>query len=99
MIQIQVKSIKEGNYDGQGAKLHKADAEDISIFKVNINDKISKISDYLAMEDISGCITYKGKLIDKPGDVSFAKMFIHDNDQFAVISSSGGDPIIWKRFP
>jgi hypothetical protein len=60
--------------------LHKNSGQDVSLFKFNINDKLDKIQEYLAVDEISGFITYKGKIIDSPGDYSFAKMFVHDQD-------------------
>ena len=50
----------------------------MSRFEVTINEKLSKINDYLALEGISGSIVFKGKLHDKPGDVSFRETFAKD---------------------
>jgi hypothetical protein len=53
----------------------------------------------LSVEDISGSIIFKGKLQDKPGDVSFRESFVKNNDQFVVVcGGAGGSAIIWKRF-
>lgn len=70
--------------------------------KVGINDKISKILEILEADEGGGPLLYQGKLVQKPDDTTFAKMFVKDNSQFVCISSSVGAKITglkWIRFP
>jgi len=67
--------------------------------KVNINDKVSKITKIYEAMSSSGFLTHNGKLIANPDDVTFAKIFTLNKSKFAV--SCGNimkDPVKWVRF-
>ena len=67
---------------------------------MSINDKLSKISEFLSVEEIVGSLIFKGKLIEKPDDVTFRESFVLDKNQFAVVCAdgAGGQGLVWKRF-
>jgi hypothetical protein len=56
------------------------------VLKVNINDKLSKLQEVLADEDISGFLTFEGRLIESPGDTTFAKLFVKNNAKIALVT-------------
>ena len=67
-------------------------------FKVNINDKVSKLSQ-LAGE--SGTLIFNGQVIEKPEDKTFVDMSICDGSKVVLTFSSagGGEQLKWCRFP
>lgn len=74
---------------------------DISELKVNINDELQKILDIFALDDLSGFMLLDGKLINSPGETTFAKTFVKDQQKFSVVCGSGPGkaPSLWVRFP
>ena len=70
--------------------------------KVQIHDKMSKINDMYAVDQISGYIVYNGEILTNLGDYTFAKKFVPDGAKFGMVcaGSGGGGPVcLWKRFP
>jgi hypothetical protein len=67
---------------------------------VNINDKMSKILEVLENDNVQGFLTFEGKLIQSPGDITFAKKFVQNNAKFALITAEGSflKPTQWLRF-
>ena len=61
--------------------------EEICKFKVNINDKVSKLSQ-LAGE--SGTLIFNGQVIEKPEDKTFVDMSICDGSKVVLAFSSAG---------
>jgi|TARA_B110001450_G_C17240769_1_gene327377 hypothetical protein len=69
-----VKGIISKQYDGDGKG-----NEDFSVLKVNINDKVQKIADIHAVDDIGGFYMFQGKYLEgKDLDETFVKLFIKD---------------------
>lgn len=70
------------------------------MFKVNINDKLSKI--IASVESITGSggqLVHQGQLIDVPEDLSFQKAFATFNSVFMLSKGAGAKPPIeWVRF-
>ena len=51
----------------------------MSLFKVNINDKLQKIVEIMQLDNLNGFYMYQGKYLDKKDlDESFVKLFIKD---------------------
>jgi hypothetical protein len=69
-----VRTVYDSEYSSSQQK------HDFSSLKVNINDKIQKIVDILAKDEIDGYIMFEGKLIDTAAmDETFAKKFIKND--------------------
>ena len=73
----------------------------VASFRVNIHDKLSKMTEILQEDGISGCLIYNGKLIKEPSETTFAKQFVLNNHKFAIATGNDQykDPIKWIRFP
>ena len=74
--------------------------EEISQFKVNINDKISKLNQLLASQGF--LIHNKVTLSKEKLDETFAKAKVQNGDKFALLMGKGagsawGEPLLWKR--
>lgn len=51
----------------------------MSLFKVNINDKLQKIVEIMSIDGLNGYYMHQGKYLDKNAlDESFVKHFIKD---------------------
>jgi hypothetical protein len=61
---------------------------------------MSKIQEVLENDNVQGFLTFEAKLIESPGDTTFAKQFVRNNAKFALISAEGSNskPVQWKRF-
>ena len=62
------------------------DQKEICHFKVNINDKIEKMS---SMANIKGFLTYQGKIVEEPDKKSFRDLAVLDNSMMVLACSSG----------
>jgi len=69
--------------------------------KVNINDKLSKITEIYNIDKASGFILSNGKVLSNLDDYTFAKKLILDGTKFANVTQgpgSGGPCMKWCRF-
>ena len=74
---------------------------DISMLDVNINDKLQKLVDLLAVDNISGSLVYGSNILnDEKLDQTFAKLFVKNGDKIGVMPGEAAmkDPIKWFRF-
>jgi hypothetical protein len=81
--------------------LEESQSDDLCL-TIDINENVSEIVDLLAeMENKSGYLTHNGKLLENPGDITFAKIFALPTDSFVVHSGQGdsGKSKMWVRFP
>ena len=75
-------------------------------FKININDKVSKVQQLAAAdieaEKIGGFIQTKGKLLENIDDVTFYKMLIKNNQLLSLVYEDAGGSFApatkWFRF-
>ena len=70
--------------------------------RVNINDKMSKITDIYSKDAISGYVVWNGVILDHLDDYTFAKKFVKHEDKFGIVCESGGSGgtiLQWMRFP
>ena len=74
---------------------------DVSIVDVNINDKLQKLADLLAVDNISGSFVYNSNVLNAEKiEQTFAKLFIKNDEKLGVMLGAGfvmKDPIRWFR--
>jgi hypothetical protein len=74
-------------------------SDNAAIFRVSINDKLSKMMQILEQDGVDGALIYNGKLIENPNDTTFAKQFVKNGDKFALVRGAVSmKPIMWQRF-
>ena len=65
---------------------------EICVLDVNINDKLQKVVDLLALDNISGLFVYGSNILNEEKlDQTFAKLFVKNGGKFGVMK--GGVPM------
>lgn len=74
---------------------------DISIIDVNINEKLQKLADLLAVDNILGSFVHGSQILTgEKTDQTFSKLLIKDNEKLGIMLGAGvvlKDPIKWWR--
>ena len=79
----------------------KGEQHDISTIDVNINDKLQKLADLLAVDNIFGSFVYDSQIFkEEKMDQTFAKLLIKNNDKLGIMLVGGAsfkEPVKWWR--
>ena len=68
---------------------------------VKINDKLQKLVDLLAVDNISGTLVFRSNILgEEKLDLTFAKLFVKNGDKIGVMVGLDGhtpEPLKWFR--